>query len=194
MSLAYLKNLVQLLKTFNKTNCPYFFISGGALRDCYEGRKPSDYDIFSPEPNEVFELLTQALGEVKDTETHWFFYWGKSQVTLEKEPCSNPKTIWDQTDFIDCCASYDSNFNIEKHEDWDNVIENKQIVYTGQTRNKEATLVRCMLRLNSGYTITSEECEKLFDEPQALWQSTKFDTKDMIDRKKLYYEIINSRS
>lgn len=192
MNLAYLQNLTALLKSTGPT--PYFFISGGALKDSYEGKKPNDFDIFSADPESLLKVLKYVFGKERDTETHWFFQWDKSSVSLQKKPESDPQKIWEDFDYVDCMASYDSERKVYKHENWDNVLSNKLIKYTGITPHPEIALIRCMLRLKEGWTITSEECKKFVKEEQALWQSTKFETRDMMERKKLYHEIINSSS
>jgi len=203
---SYVQNLVALI--LSQGPQPYFFISGGALKDSYLGIKPLDFDMFSPEPEKLLPALRAVFGKEKDVSNtvvqhdagpwsdhnYWFFIWDDAVITLAKNPCSHPHDWWAITDYIDCMSAYDSNKKLHKHELFDHVMENKIIMFTGITTHMEIAIIRCMLRLKQGWSLSTEEAQKFFTDDQAIWQTTKLDHKNLNNRREKYLEIINSRS
>jgi len=202
----YVQNLVALI--LSQGPQPYFFISGGALKDSYLGVKPLDFDMFSPEPEKLLPTLQEVFGNEKDVSdsvvidetdswsntNFWFFTWGDAVISLSKKPCSHPHDWWAITDYVDCMSAYDSNKELHKHELFEHVVDNKIIKFTGITTHMDIAIIRCMLRLSQGWTLTSEEAQKFFTDDQAIWQTTKLEHKNLNKRREKYLEIINSRS
>ena len=51
------QNLLPFIELLKKNDAPYFYFSGGCLRDILLGKKPNDYDMFTTSLEDVDKLV-----------------------------------------------------------------------------------------------------------------------------------------
>ena len=88
---------------------PVFWIAGGAITAAITGAKINDFDLFSPEPQRIVDILKEEIGYSTFENEHFvnFYVDGqKVQVILRYSP-ESPEAIFETFDFTIVCGAYD---------------------------------------------------------------------------------------
>jgi len=109
---------------------PLFWIAGGAITAAVTGAKINDYDLFSPEPHKVVEILKKEVGYCTFETEHFVNFWingCKVQVILRYAP-EDPNAIFETFDFTIVCGAYNGTTFYCHDRFWQDIASKRLVV------------------------------------------------------------------
>ena len=118
------QNLLPFIELLKQNDAPYFYFSGGCLRDILLGKKPNDYDMFTTSLEDVDKLVdilkTLNFQEMYSTEHSVKLFLLNIQVDISKEFFTEPLDTKRNKgyDFTINCIAFDSDYNLYYHKNF----------------------------------------------------------------------------
>ncbi len=118
------QNLLPFIELLKQYDAPYFYFSGGCLRDILLGKKPNDYDIFTTSLEDAHKLIVILkdlhFQEIYSTEHSVKLFLLNTQVDISKEFFTEPLDVNRDKgyDFTINCIAFDSDYKLYYHKNF----------------------------------------------------------------------------
>lgn len=134
-SIPNLKRLDSVITDLNNLNSNLkFWVAGGAITSAVTNEKINDYDIFSPDPELIINvLLASSVQATFETENFVNFRFKNKKIQIIKryKPHS-PEEIFEKFDFTVVCGAYDGK-NFYCHDRFWQDVANRKLVVNATT-------------------------------------------------------------
>lgn len=111
ITLAMIKDLDIPENETAMVKIPQFWVAGGAALSAIAGTPINDYDIFSPEPNEVVDWLKKGgfkeVSRIEDYLVNLRDPWNNHIQVITRFSPLNVEALFETFDFTISCAAYD---------------------------------------------------------------------------------------